>query len=137
MANTKTTQNNYSEKIIDKSSGLEKRALLIVSDRQDAETFSMIMKETDTKKLLISVDSWCIIEIHNENGKDKDYTILVILDETGVKYCTSSKSFISRFQNIIYQLRDFEEPDSHFSLVCVSKPSKNYDTGFLTCSLAN
>lgn len=137
MANTKTTQNNYSEKITDKSSGLEKLGLLIASDRQDALTFSAVMKEAGTNKLLFTVDSWCIIDVHNENGKDKDYTVLVIIDETGVKYCTSSQSFIARFQYIINKLREFEEPDSHFSLVCITKPSKNYDTGFLTCSLSN
>lgn len=134
MAN-KSNTNNYTETIVDKSTGLEKINLMIVSDRQDAVTFSLLMKEAETNKLLFTVDSWCIIDVHNENGKDKDYTVLVILDETGVKYCTSSHSFITRFQYIIYKLREFEESDSHFSLACITKPSKNYETGFLTCSL--
>lgn len=82
---------------------------------------------------------YVVLDVHNEKAVDNiDYTIIVITDNNGVKYCTGSKSFISDFTEIWIAMTDddtgeFYEP---WGVEVVKMPSKNYKgKSFLKCSV--
>ena len=82
----------------------------------------------------ISPDFYAILNVHNDKAKnDKDYTVLLIMDNAGNKYKTGSESFISAFTSIMEDMADCKE---EWSISIYGLPSKNYQgKRFLTCSV--
>lgn len=83
--------------------------------------------------VIIDVDFWAELAIHNEKSDDKDYTNYVVVDKSGVRYVTGSEAFWSAFRNIF---DDMSNCDEEWSLKVYRKPSKNRQgKDFITCSV--
>ena len=87
------------------------------------------------EKLVFSPDYYAILEIENDKAdtKDKKYNQFIVVDQSGTKYVTGSKSFWDSFINIYNEMKDESEP---YEIEVYKMPTKNY-TGkyFITCSI--
>lgn len=90
-------------------------------------------KATQESAVLIDVDYWAELHIHNEKSDDKEYKNYVVVSKTGERYVTGSESFWSAFRDIF---DDMEADGEEWTLKVYRVPSKNR-TGkdFITCSI--
>lgn len=124
MENYKVTIKNCSKEL----SGKEKVA---IKDITDAMKLDSIV--TPNECVTIYPDFTAILEVHNENADNKDYSIFVIVGKDGHKYITSSESFISSFENIQEEMEDEEE---EWGVKVYKVESKNFKGRyFITCSI--
>ena len=84
--------------------------------------------------LVVDLDYYALIHIHNERSeKNKEYDVCVIVDKSGTKYRTGSKSFRTSLEEIVEDMADTGE---EWSLSVYRMPSKNYKgKSFITCSV--
>lgn len=88
---------------------------------------------TQDGKVIIKPDMYAILDIHNENGDDKDYVNYIVLDADGTKYVTGSQSFWNSFMDIYNEM--VNETEDWFVEV-YRMPSKNRPgKDFITCSI--
>lgn len=100
------------------------------------DTTNAVKLDTATQSGRVNIvpDMYAILDIHNENGDDKDYVNYIIVDADGTKYVTGSESFWSSFINIYNEMKDESE---EWSLEVYRVPSKNRPgKDFITCSIA-
>lgn len=87
------------------------------------------------EKLVFFPDYYAILEIENDKAdtKDKKYNQFVVVDKSGTKYVTGSKSFFESFIDIYNEMKEETEP---YEIEVYKMPTKNY-TGkyFITCSI--
>lgn len=124
---------NYSVKVVESSKELTKKETVMFKDLSDALNLSEFIDEHDGA-LMIDVESWVELAIHNEKAKDgqnKDYTNYVVVDKNGTRYYTGSESFWSSFKNIWCDMNDSTE---EWSLKVYKKQSKG-KKDFITCSV--
>lgn len=89
---------------------------------------------TKDSPVLINVDGYVVLNIHNEKSDNKDYTKYIIIDKDGTRYQTGSESFWTAFLDIYEEMVDAGETD--FKVKAFRMPSKNYaGRDFLTCSI--
>lgn len=82
--------------------------------------------------IIESVDSYAVLEVHNEHAENKDYTVLVI-ESNGETFTTGSTAFTNSFIEIC---EDMEESGESFGIVCHKIPSRNFKGKFiLTCNV--
>lgn len=76
---------------------------------------------------------YAVLDVHNDNSKDKDYTNYLIFTDSGDRFVTGSESFWNSFISIFNEMKDSDE---EWALRIYRMPSKNR-TGkeFITCSL--
>lgn len=122
----------YSVTIKESSRQLSPKEKVMVKDVTNAVALDKCVADSDTFE--IKPDYYVSLTIHNDKAKgDKDYDILMIIDENGNKFKTGSESFISAFTDIMGDMADCEED---WSLSVYGIPSKNYSgKRFLTCSV--
>lgn len=115
-----------------------KRQVLRLKDIADCLPIERVM-EDNLDGLLIDVESWIKLDIHNENAKrDKDYTVLKLIATDGQSYKTGSKSLIEGFEDIWYEIQedlpaDKQEP---VGIKVFARESKNYPgKNFYQCRL--
>lgn len=92
----------------------------------------------ETEPVIIDVEYYAELSIHNEKSEDKDYTNFVIADTNGSVYNTGSESFINAFGLIVDSIREASNGDlpTPFTVVARTLPSKNRQgKTFLTCEL--
>ena len=90
---------------------------------------------TEDQALLIDVDLYVTVQVHNEKNDPPDYDKYVIVDKNGTCYVTSSESLLTSISDIEDELKD--ERDENFTIKIFKRPSKNYKGKFfLACSLA-
>lgn len=88
---------------------------------------------TKEEELIITPISYAIIDVHNENSDNKDYTKYVIEDKSGELFSTGSESFWKSFMDIWDEMLD---EDEEWSLRVYKKDSANYKgKQFITCSI--
>lgn len=124
---------NYSVKVVESSKELTKKETVMFKDLSDAVNLSVFIDEHDGA-VMIDVESWAELEIHNEKAKDgqnKDYTNFVVVDKNGTRYYTGSESFWSSFKDIWCEMSDSTE---EWSLKVYKKQSKG-KKDFITCSV--
>lgn len=124
---------NYAVKVVESSKELTKKETVMFKDLSDAVNLSEFIDEHDGA-LMIDVESWVELAIHNEKAKDgqnKDYTNYVVVDKNGTRYYTGSESFWSSFKNIWCDMNDSTE---EWSLKVYKKQSKG-KKDFITCSV--
>ena len=100
------------------------------------DTTNAVKLDTATQSGRVNIvpDMYAILDIHNENGDDKDYVNYIIVDTDGTKYVTGSESFWSSFINIYNEMKNESE---EWSLEVYRVPSKNRPgKDFITCSIA-
>ena len=121
---------DYSVLVSETSKELTAKERIQIKDTTDAIRLDEATKEN---AVMIDVDSYAVLNIHNEKSDDKDYTTYVIVDKDGQRYTTGSPSFWSSFMNIYTEMKDESEP---WAIKAYRLPSKNRaGKDFITCSL--
>lgn len=89
---------------------------------------------TQSGGLIIDVDKWAVINIHNEKSDTVDYVKYVIIDKDDQVYVTGSESFWNSFTQI-YEVM-CEEGETTYSIEVYRRESKNYKgKDFITCRI--
>lgn len=129
--NTKT----YSSKVTYSSKELTAREKIKIKDVSACQKLDELTQNNE--HIIINVDFYAIVSIHNEKADDTDYTNVVIVDKDGSRYVTGSNSFKRSLDDIMDELTDAGVLDEEDILIDVyTKPSKNYSgKSFITCSL--
>lgn len=84
--------------------------------------------------IIIDVDKWAVVMVHNEKSDTVDYVKYVIIDKEGQVYVTGSESFWRSFIEI-YEVMS-EEEETVYSIKVYRRESKNYKgKDFLTCRI--
>ncbi len=121
----------YEVKVRECSKNLNGKERVAIKDISNAVKLDTIVTPTD--RVEIVPDYTAILDVHNENAENKDYTIFVIIDKNGTKYITSSNSFISSFNNIAEEMKNEEED---WGIEVYKIESKNFKGRyFLSCSI--
>ena len=93
-----------------------------------------IDEATQAGDIIIDVDKWLVVQVHNEKSDTIDYKKYVIIDQEGQAYVTGSESFWRSFIEI-YEVMS-EEEETVYSIKAYRKESKNYKgKDFLTCRI--
>ena len=120
----------YSVKIVNASKELSARDRVAVKDTTNAIALDDATKETP---LVIGIDYYVELAIHNEKSEDKDYKKYVVVDKSGNKFVTGSESFFTAMTEIMDEMTGAGED---FEIQVYRMPSKNYKgKEFLTCSI--
>ena len=83
--------------------------------------------------VLIDLDYYAILEIHNEKSDDKDYENYVVADKNGTRYSSGSKSF---FNSLVFIYAEMAGSDEEWQIKVYRRPSKNRPgKDFITCSI--
>ena len=121
---------NYSAEIKECSKQLSAKQRIAIKDTTSAIKLD---KATQDGPIIITPDYYAVLSVHNEKADDKDYEQYVIVDVSGDKYVTGSKSFWSSFINIYEEM---ENEDEAWSIKVYRVESKNYvGRDFITCSI--
>ena len=120
----------YSVKIVNASKELSARDRVAVKDTTNAIALDDATKDSP---LVIAIDYYVELAIHNEKSEDKDYKKYVVADKSGNKFVTGSESFFTAMIEIMDEMSDSGED---FEIQVYRMPSKNYKgKEFLTCSI--
>lgn len=116
----------------------DKRQVVRLKDTADCLPIDRVM-EDNRDGLLIDVESWIKLDIHNENAKsDKDYTVLKLIATDGQAYKTGSKSLIEGFEDIWNEIQEGVPVDQQdpVTIKVFARESKSYPgKSFYQCRL--
>ena len=122
--------NGYSASIKESSRELTAKQRIAL---KDTTTAIKLDEATQVEPVIINVDMYAILAIHNEKSENPDYDNYVVVDKNGTKYVTGSASFWSSFMDIFTEM---EGEDEAWTLKVYRVPSKNYKgKDFITCSI--
>ena len=122
--------NGYSVSIKESSRELTTKQRIALKDTTGAVKLD---EATQVEPVIINVDMYAILAIHNEKSENPDYDNYVVVDKNGTKYVTGSASFWSSFMDIFTEM---EGEDEAWTLKVYRVPSKNYKgKDFITCSI--
>ena len=120
----------YSVKIVNASKELSARDRVAVKDTTNAIGLDDATKDSP---LVIDIDYYVELAVHNEKSEDKDYKKYVVVDKSGNKFVTGSESFFTAMLEIMDEMSGSGED---FEIQVYRMPSKNYKgKEFLTCSI--
>lgn len=129
--------NGYKATIKECSKELTVKERIMLKDTSNAISLDALTQEAsfNNEKVLINVDYYAVLDIHNEKSDNKDYINFIVVDKDGKKYVTGSQSFISSFTDIVEEMTEAGETD--IVVEVYRKESKNYKgKDFITCSIA-
>lgn len=122
--------NGYSVSIKESSRELTAKQRIALKDTTNAVKLD---EATQVEPVIINVDMYAILAIHNEKSENPDYDNYIVVDKNGTKYVTGSASFWSSFMDIFTEM---EGDDEEWALKVYRVPSKNYKgKDFITCSI--
>ena len=122
--------NGYSVAIKESSRELTAKQRIALKDTTEAVKLD---EATQVEPVIINVDMYAILAIHNEKSENPDYDNYIVVDKNGTKYVTGSASFWSSFMDIFTEM---EGEDEAWALKVYRVPSKNYKgKDFITCSI--
>jgi len=122
--------NGYSVAIKESSRELTAKQRIALKDTTEAVKLD---EATQVEPVIINVDMYAILAIHNEKSENPDYDNYIVVDKNGTKYVTGSASFWSSFMDIFTEM---EGDDEEWALKVYRVPSKNYKgKDFITCSI--
>lgn len=120
----------YSVQILSTSKELSAKERIQLKDTTDAIKLD---KATQTAEVIINVEMFAELLVHNDKADDKEYNTYVLVDKDGTRYTTGSPSFWSSFKNIYEEMKD---ESVAWELKVYRMPSKNREgKDFLTCSV--
>ena len=120
----------YSASIKESSRELSAKERIMPKDTTSAVKLD---QATQVEDIHISVDSYAILNIHNDKATPTDYENYIILDKNGTKYVTGSQSFWNAFMDIFTEM---ENESEEWSIRVYRHPSKNYSgKDFITCAI--
>lgn len=129
--------NGYKATVRECSKELTVKERIMLKDTSNAKSLDALTQEANfnNEKVLINVDYYATLDIHNEKSDNKDYINFIVVDKDGKKYVTGSQSFISSFTDIVEEMTEAGEKD--ITIEVYRKESKNYKgKDFITCSIA-
>ena len=122
--------NGYSVSIKESSRELTAKQRVALKDTTSAIKLD---EATQVEPVIINVDMYAILAIHNEKSENPDYDNYIVVDKNGTKYVTGSASFWSSFMDIFTEM---EGDDEEWALKVYRVPSKNYKgKDYITCSI--
>ena len=122
--------NGYSVSIKETSRELTAKQRIAL---KDTTTAIKLDEATQVEPVIINVDMYATLAIHNEKSENPDYDNYIVVDKNGTKYVTGSESFWSSFMDIFTEM---EGEDEEWALKVYRVPSKNYKgKDFITCSI--
>ena len=120
----------YSASIKESSRELTAKERIMLKDTTSAVKLD---QATQVEDIHISVDSYAILNIHNDKATPTDYENYIIRDKNGTKYVTGSQSFWNAFMDIFTEM---ENESEEWSIRVYRHPSKNYSgKDFITCAI--
>lgn len=125
---------DYVTKVMHVTKELTARERIKFKDVSDAQRLDDIVNDTP---VLITIDYYGEVAVHNEHSENKDYTVFILVDTDGQKYATGSEAFMKALEDISDELADSGEDLKGTEIKVYKLPSKNYNGRmFITCSLA-
>lgn len=122
-------ERTFSVQISECSRELSAKERLQIKDTTDAIKLD---KATSVEPVIIDVDMYAIVSVHNEKSENPDYNSYIIVDKNGTRYSTASPSFWNAFMNIWDELGGEEG----WMLKVYKMPSRNREgKDFITCSV--
>lgn len=133
----KTNERNYKAEVTYSTRELTAREKIKFKDTTSAIALDDVV--TVDKPIELTIDTVVKISVENgaiksDDGKDKEYDILVFTTDTGDVYKTSSPSFETSIIDIFDELQELNDTDP-VTVRIFKKPSKNFNGEFITCSL--
>lgn len=123
--------NGYSVSIKETSKELSAKQRIALKDTTNAIKLD---EATQVEPVIINVDMYAILAVHNEKSENPDYDNYIVVDKNGTKYVTGSASFWSSFMDIYEEM--IGEDDEEWAIKAYRVPSKNYKgKDFITCSI--
>lgn len=127
---TENIRDNYKAEIIKSSKELTAKEKIMLKDTSNAISLDDATKEGP---IIIDLDYYAIVHVHNPLTENSDYDKCVMLDKDGTKYATGSESFIRNMMDIVDEMADSGE---EYKLSVYRKDSNNYKgKQFITCSV--
>ena len=121
---------DYSVTVKEVSKELTHKERVQITDLTDCVKLDAATQEGP---VLIDLDYYAVLEIHNEKSTDKDYENYVVADTDGTRYSTGSKSF---FNNLVDICEEMQGSDETWQVKAYRMPSKNRQgKDFITCSI--
>ena len=127
---------DYNTQIISSSRELTAKERITLKDFNDCTGLDTVV--TNDNGVIIDPNVIVEVQVHNERAKDdKDYTTIIILDNDGTKYSTSSNSLRDSIAVIMEELKNLSDEDkADLKIKVFKKPSKNYQGKyFLTATV--
>ena len=127
---------DYNTQIISSSRELTAKERITLKDFNDCTGLDTVV--TNENGIIIDPNVIVEVQVHNERAKDdKDYTTIIILDNDGTKYSTSSNSLRDSIADIMEELKNLSDEDkADLKIKVFKKPSKNYQGKyFLTATV--
>ena len=117
---------DYNTQIISSSRELTAKERITLKDFNDCTGLDTVV--TNDNGVIIDPNVIVEVQVHNERAKDdKDYTTIIILDNDGTKYSTSSNSLRDSIADIMEELKNLSDEDkADLKIKVFKKPSKNY-----------
>lgn len=123
----------YTVTIAESSRELTAKERIALKDTTAAIHLDAETSDAGDAGVIINVDAYVVLNIHNDKSDDKDYNNYIILDKDGTTYVTGSESFWNAFMNIYTEMQD---EDEEWAIKAYRRPSKNYKgKDFITCSI--
>lgn len=120
----------YNVTIVKASKELTHKERVRMKDTTNALSLDEV---TQDGPVLIDLDFYAVLNVHNERSESVDYTVCILVDKAGTKFRTGSPSFLTALDEIMVDMADCDEP---WQLEVSRRPSKNYKgKEFLTCSV--
>ena len=120
---------DYSVTVKEVSKELTHKERVQITDLTDCVKLDAATQEGP---VLIDLDYYAVLAIHNEKSTDKDYDNYVVVDKNGMRYSTGSKSFFNNLVDISVEMQDSDEM---WQIKAYRRPSKNRQgKDFITCS---
>lgn len=128
--------NTYKATVRECSKEITVKERIMLKDTSNATSLDTLTQEADfnNEKVIINVDYYAILDIHNEKSDNKDYVNFIVVDKSGEKYVTGSQPFITSFIGIVEEMT--EAGETEIVIEVYRKESKNYKgKDFITCSI--
>lgn len=124
------TVRDYECKVLESSKELSARERIKAKDTTEAMKIDDLTK---IEPLVIEVESWVVLSVHNGSLERPDYNQYVLEDKAGNRYVTGSETFWSSYIDIYREMENENEP---YQVKIYKVPSKNYNgKDFITCSI--
>ena len=123
----------YKSEIVETSmKKMNKVELVAFKDVSDCIALEECVNNSENGEYIMTPVDYIKLHVENDKSESKEYDILVIIDDMGVKYKTGSEAFERSFRDIFDELKD----EKGWQLKVFGKDSKNYKgKKFLSCSV--
>ena len=103
----------YKASVSECSKELTVKEKIALKDTSNAIGLDLLTQEANFngEKVIIEVDYYATINIHNEKSDNKDYINFIVVAKDGTKYVTGSQAFIPAFKDIASELSEAGETD--------------------------